>query len=124
MGRRSALLCFVGFALSCSPSATTIPPFSGIWAGGTAAYQASLSLTQVGDSVRGGFTLTRRADSCAVSSQPLVLPLQGDSLTFAFSPAGACAYSSVGFRGSRRGDRMDADVTVDSNVVAIVLERL
>lgn len=117
------LVALAGMA-ACSVPSTTIQPFAGTWAGGTTDFQVALTLSQTGDTVRGGLRLTRRSDSYLIESPALAIALNGDSFTFSFNPAPASGYSLVSFRADRRGDRMDAAFTLDANETAVVLERM
>lgn len=119
-----ATLVAVAWIAACDVPSTTIEPFAGTWAGGTAEFQVALTLSQTADTVRGGLRLTRRADSYLIQSPALVIPLDGDNVTFSFTPPAASGYSTIAFRGQRRGDRMDAAVAIDNNETAVVLERL
>jgi len=109
--------------LACTPSVTAPGPFSGIWAGGNASYQASLSLSQVADTVSGGFRITRRIDNYTLSSPALRLALRGDSVVFSFPAPASSGYSTVAFRGQRRGDRLDSEVALDSTLIPLTLDR-
>jgi hypothetical protein len=58
-----------------------------------------------------------------LTSPPLTLQLRGDSVSFSFEPASPSPVSRVGVRAQRRGDRMDAELTVDAALEAIILNR-
>ena len=103
--------------------ATVVEPFAGHWVGANSDFQAALTLSQSADTVRGGFRLIRRADSYIISSPLFSITLHGDSLTFSFTPDTASGYSTIIFAGQRRGDQIDVQLTTDTLVSTLTLNR-
>jgi hypothetical protein len=104
------------FYLGCG-SPTTLTPFAGTWFGINPVYSLEVVLGQRSDTVQGGVTFIRQSDRYQCTGAMPPTPLRGDSLVFQMSMPVPCTDSTLRFAGLRRGDAMDARLTIDTTTV-------
>lgn len=108
--------------LACTET-TLVQPFAGHWVGGNSDFQAVLTLLEGADTVHGSFQLTRRGGGDIASSLAVHPTVQGHSIIFSFVPDTTSGYAGGVFEGQRRGDQMDAELTLDSLMSTLTLNR-